>query len=407
MKGAAASPGQVNAYQWQRQGFDLGRRWTEEAALAVQPGLYAAGATPYLSLLARYAGFRTQDLDEALYQDRHLIRIQAMRRSVFLVPRPSLAVVLRATGEVKARALDRFLRQAGVSPQAYREVAGRIEGLLEKQCLTSAAIKKSLSPLSPQVLEGFAWILSRMTAEGRIVRGPRRGGWKSTLFEYTSMANWLPELDLAALDPETARVELARLYFGAYGPATAADFIWWSGLSRPEVERALAGLGPALVPLEVRDLPGEYLLPVEELERLRRTPAEPMSGVCLLPVWDAYLMAYLQRSRYLDTAWYDRVYDASGNGTMTVMAGGRVSGVWDMEAEGKRLTVKVAPFAPVGQEIWSMLRVAAQRLADRVPGESGDLCLLRCPPPPPLAKGNWNQFRFPLRGVEGCRPPPG
>ena len=119
MDSATVSLAQVNHFLWKRQGFDLNRHWTEESARTAPIGLYGFGPSLYPSLLARFAGFRFEDLNEALYERRSLIRMQAMRRSLFAVPRPILPVVFQALQQRHLEAFDKLLIQLGVSREDY------------------------------------------------------------------------------------------------------------------------------------------------------------------------------------------------------------------------------------------------------------------------------------------------
>jgi hypothetical protein len=63
-------------------------------------------------------------------------------------------------------------------------------------------------------------------------------------------------------------------------------------------------------------------------------------GVRLLPVWDAYLMAYRERERYLLPEHAGFVYDRVGNATSVLLINGRVGGVWDMFEDKKHWNSK-------------------------------------------------------------------
>src|SRR5262249_33835982 len=80
-------------------------------------------ATVYLALRARIAGPVTPDeISTALYERRDLVRMLAMRRTVFVVPAESVPVIQASTTDriatdQRARLL-KLLDQAGVGPDA-------------------------------------------------------------------------------------------------------------------------------------------------------------------------------------------------------------------------------------------------------------------------------------------------
>ncbi len=400
---------QVNRYLWERQGFGRRRAWSEAAPLSAQLGLYGFGPSLYPALLARHQDFTFEQAGRELDERRALVRMDAMRTSLFAVPRPLFAAVHRAFRESVLASIDRLLANYGLEPEDYTNTCRRALDCLSRRSLPAAALKKELQPLSLPAGEALPRLLARMAAEGLLVRARTRGSWKSTQFEWALLEDWLPGVDLQAPDPEQARMEAARLYLAAYGPAAAADFRWWSGLRAEEAGRTLQALAPETARLEIRSLTGEYLLLQEDLEALLSTPEQaPWADgprVSLLPVWDAYLMAYRQRERYLEPAWYDRVYDRSGNSAPAILLDGQVAGVWDLEEERQGLTLKAAFFESPPPGAWGALRQAAEALGAAVLGAQADparpLQVLRCPPPASLAQAPQNRFHHPLREIPG------
>jgi hypothetical protein len=402
MNNPTISLDQLNYYQWQRQGFDLARSWTDFSAREAQVGLYGTGATLYPSLLARYTFFHFPDLGADLYERRSLIRLRAMRGSLFAIPVPVLPVVFQATRQRTKTAFQQLLAASGMSQVDYERLAGQIDELLAGRSLTAAEIKKALPDRDKSLQTGRSFVLGRMCAVGALARGRVRGSWRSDQTEYARFADWLPGVELEAVSPAQAQVELARLYFAAYSPATFEDFRWWSGLPKEEAEQAFNGVKDILTALEIPGLPGGYFLLEQDLETLRRTPADAPRAIAMLPVWDAYLMAYRERRRYLAPEWNDRVFDPTGNAASAILLGGRIAGVWDTEEDRRAFTLKVALFEQAGLEIWSQLGDAARRLAGEVrPQAFDEVRLLRCPPPSSLVGESQNRFRSPLRNVAG------
>jgi hypothetical protein len=68
-------------------------------------------ATPYLAAVARVPNFATADLDRALFDDRTLCRIHAMRRTLFVVATDTVARL-----------------EAGASRDIARKERRRVEG---------------------------------------------------------------------------------------------------------------------------------------------------------------------------------------------------------------------------------------------------------------------------------------
>jgi Winged helix DNA-binding domain len=125
--------------------------------------------------------------------------------------------------------------------------------------------------------------------------------------------------------------ELARRYFRAFGPATAADFTAWSGLPS----------GAAIA--AIRDELTEVAFDRRRGWALGRVEASP--GFRLLPMFDNYLLGYRDRTAMLDVRRQDRVY-VGGIIKATVVCDGRVLGIWRLDRSGRSATVRVSPFEP-------------------------------------------------------------
>src|SRR5918999_6230960 len=77
--------------------------------------------TVFLSILARSERVAPADIERTLYEERELVRVLAMRRTLWVVPRELLPVVhAAATIDVAARQrrrLEQWVRDSGVSTE--------------------------------------------------------------------------------------------------------------------------------------------------------------------------------------------------------------------------------------------------------------------------------------------------
>jgi DNA glycosylase AlkZ-like len=389
---------QVNRYLWDHQGLDLRHRRGIFSSAKRLPGLFGSSPTCYLSLLARVPDGDFTEIDRELYVRKRLVRIRAMRSNLFLVPQQMLPATFQATAQTCQTAFRELVENAGVSQRDYLRVADRISQILERKCLTVSETKKALSTRNMTIRHALSFIVSLMCAEGRLVRARARGGWTSDLGEYTDFHHWLPRVDLTSVTPAEGRTMLARAYFEAFGPATAIDFQWWSGFTKAETGEVLDALNRELTTLEIRGLSEDFLMPLTQVDRLRATPNRTPARVALLPQWDAYLMGYRNRERFLSRRWSDRVYDRNGNATSAVISEGRVAGVWDWLHERHRLIVKVAMFQPATDETLESARAAATRMTRAVGAR--ETMLRKCRPPAALGS-NPTRLHSPLHDRRG------
>ena len=181
-------------------------------------------------------------------------------------------------------------------------------------------------------------VLVLIAAEGRMVRGRRRGGWSSGQFEWFLPEMWLRRGEEAApgadgeaglnadLDAAGARRELARRWLSAFGPAPASDLQWWAGWTGAQTKAALAALPVTEVDLDGQ--PGVVL--ADDLE----FPVDAAPVAALLPALDPTPMGWQSRSWYLGPH-APLLFDRTGNVGPTVWWTGRVVGGWAQRASGE------------------------------------------------------------------------
>jgi len=331
-------------------------------------------ATVYLSTAARLAepDKAVSALEGALYEDRTLVRLLGMRRTMFVVAREQAAVVhaacTRAIAVQQRKLLVQHLVEGGVSAAAA-DPAGWLadveESTLAALAARGTATGQELAQDEPRLREqitlnvgksygGASNITSRvlflLAADGRIVRGRPRGSWISSQYRWSTVDSWLPG-GMPEVDTGAARVALVRDWLAAYGPGTVADLKWWTGWTVAEVKRALQTIGPVEVDLGAATglvLPGDEA-PVE--------PAEP--HVALLPALDPTVMGWTGRDWFLGPH-APALFDRSGNPGPTVWWDGRVVGGWAQRAGGE---VVFRLLEDVGTDVTSAVEAEATRLA--------------------------------------------
>jgi Winged helix DNA-binding domain len=303
--------------------------------------------TVYLSAWAR-TGCGADDVDEAIYNERSLVRMLGMRRTVFVVPAGLVPVVQAACTDDVAKRLRRQLEKdlggGGVGdgdPGGWLRDLGagvlaalRARGGGASGAELSAAEPRLRTPLSYSLEKsygGTANITSRvlvlLAAEGHLVRGHRRGGWSSGQFTWFPASAWLRAAgDGAGLDGGAARVELARRWLRTFGPAPVSDLQWWGGWTGGQTKAALAALPVAAVDLDGQ--PGVAL--ADDLE----FPRDVGPVAALLPALDPTPMGWQQRDWFLGEH-RAALFDRTGNIGPTIWWEGRVVGGWAQRSSGE------------------------------------------------------------------------
>jgi hypothetical protein len=331
--------------------------------------LHATDAvTVYLSIQARSNGVAPADVERALYEERTLIRLLAMRRTLWAVPRELVpAVFAGATKTVAAtprRRLEAVVRDSGVStrPSAWITRAGNaaVAAVAARGEALTADVTKDVPLLARKLRFGSgrwvveqsagARVLPQMAMEGRLIRGRPRGTWISPQFRWVTTEDWLggpiEELDVAA-----AQAELLRHWLAAFGPATEADVRWWTGWTAREARAALAAVPHAEV-----DLGGAigYVL-AGDVEPVRRPPP----SAALLPTLDPTTMGWKEREWYLGPHG-SVLFDSNGNAGPTIWWEGRIVGGWSQRRDGE---IVLGLLEDVGADARAAIDAEAERLA--------------------------------------------
>ncbi len=310
--------------------------------------------TPYLACWARIPRFALSDLDDALYTERSLWRLHAMRRTLWVVRRADVAMFAAGAGDVVALKergrLLTWLAEAGLtSPDSkLSDVAEMIAEELVSGPLSTSELGERIPWLREKIVVGGgrytqevpigSRLLYQLAMEGLIVRTEPAGTWRSSQYRWALTRQWFGE-DPGALSPEEGRDRLLEKYLRSFGPATTTDIRWWSGWTARDTGRSLDRIEAEPVLLD--DDQQAYVLPgdttVEEVE----TPV-----VAMLFGLDPTTMGWKERDWYIDPSHVATLFDRNGNAGRTISVDGRMVGGWGQNAEGEvvyRLLENVGP----------------------------------------------------------------
>ncbi len=330
--------------------------------------------TVFLSVRAR-AGEQVTPaaIEDSLYERREVVRMLAMRRTVFIVPAESVPVVQAAATDRIARdqrvRLIKLLNDAGAVPEPEPWLSDLERSVLrvlgERGEPMSAAELAAIEPRLKTTVElavGKPYaatqnitsrVLLVLAAQGEIVRGRPMGTWLSQQYRWSLARDWLPAVALAGPVGESrARAELARQWLTAFGPAPLADLKWWTGWTMAQARQAVGDLGAVEVGLGAGAGTG-FVLPGD----LDAT-ADPGPWVALLPGLDSSVMGWSDRSWFLGP--HGRaLFDTNGNAGPTIWLDGRVVGGWAQRPSGE---IAIRLLEDVGSEAETRIEAEAGRL---------------------------------------------
>ena len=320
-------------------------------------GLHSSDpASVVLAARARLDPFAVADLEEALYERRSLLRLLAMRRTMFVVPLDLAAVMQVACSRTlvpgEHRKLVAMLTDAGVTaePDAWIErVSGATLDALRAsgEPLPASRLTKLVPDLALQLpmavgkaYQGTVGVSTRvlflLATRALLARGRPLGSWLSSQYRWAPMDEWIGQLP--ELDDRAARAALAARWLRAFGPGTTDDLAWWTKWTKRATAAALADAGAVAVTADTGDDPAAPAWVLAD--DLDDTPADAAAPggeppVNLLPALDPTVMGWRHRTWYLGPHRAP-LFDRNGNAGPTVWVGGEAVGAWSQRRRRRR-----------------------------------------------------------------------
>lgn len=326
---------------------------------AVQAQEYAHACWAVGSRFATDVAMTEAAVEQALVK-RKVVRSWVLRGTLHLVAAPDLRWLLALAAPALLTRTAAAYREVKLDEAAFRKILPAIRQCLEGgQQLTRVELFAELAQhrIATDGHRGGR-ILYRAAQVGLICLGLPRGKQAT----YTLLDEWLPQKP-GEPEKEPSREDrlkkLAQHYFESHGPATLADFTWWSGLAAGE---ARAALEMAMPGMEKAQHAGST---VWWSARTPSLPAQQTSTpmVHLLAGFDEYLLGYTDRTPIIDSAEAGKVMTPNGLFRPALLVDGRVAGTWQAEVNRSGLKITVAPFAPLRRGSAGALQLAAQRYA--------------------------------------------
>ena len=278
------------------------------------------------------------DIERAL-AERTIVRSWPLRRTLHFVAAEDLKWMLELLGPREiARLAGRLKRHFELDRVVMRRCRSVVVRALEGgHQLTRSDLYDVLERARIRITASRGLhIISTLAHERLICFGPRQAKQQT----FVLLDEWVPASP--QLKGDEALHELARRYFASHGPATVADFAWWSGLPSGEAKRAAEMAGTT---------------------HERNAAAVPSRTAWLLPPFDEYLVAYKDRSAIVDPAYAKQVNAGGGLLNPTIVVGGEVIGTWKRIVKKDAVTITPTLFRPLKKNEERMLRSAAERYA--------------------------------------------
>lgn len=320
-------------------------------------------ASAELMLGIRIGGITRQDVRDALWRRRSLVKTVGLRGTLHLLPAAEVPVWM-AANRLRLPAEERRLSRVGLGAKELNAVADAIADIVGPEPIARPEFERELEAR----VGGWAiktnpgWMGSYRTwpmamgwaaALGRVCYGPGQGG-RATFVSLAAWTGW------REVDPFEAGLFAVRKFLHAYGPSTMAEFSRWFAIEPAITRRLFEALRDEIVEVDVEGARRWVL----KRDAAGAGGAAP-DAIQLLPHFDVYVVGFHPRSELMPPG--SRVAAASP-GTAApfsiLLVGGRVAGVWERKPKGKRLLVRVDADQPLNRRQRSRVEAQAQRVAE-------------------------------------------
>jgi hypothetical protein len=313
-----------------------------------------------LQLNARLDGLRRDDVRDALWSTRTLVKTWAMRGTLHLIASDDLANFVAAAPTRGQWGGPAWLKYFQVTEDELALIFSTVEKSLTAEPMTRAELVEAVGratgrpELGAKLQSGWGSFLKPAAHSGALVFGPDRG----RNVTFVDPEEWLDRRIRRGADAEPRRA-LGRL---------VERFLWlFPGADQPGVGRWWGGratMRPVIKELDVAtvDIEGSKgLVLAKDAATLDAT--KPFTGVRLLPGFDAYVNDLPRRvEALLPVDRHDDVHRVAGWVSPVVVVDGRVAGTWKL-ASGKRGGIDVTPFGRLRSGVKNEIAAEADRIA--------------------------------------------
>lgn len=314
-----------------------------------------------LQLWARIDNLSPDDVKNALWRDRTLVKMWAQRGTLHLITAKDFPIYVSALNSATGAFFRRpsWLKYHGTTVAELELIAEGLRAELHdigmtREKLADAIVNHVGNPkLRELLLSGWGQLLKPAAAQGLVCFGPSEGQNVTFVQPEAWIGKWIP------IEPEVALKELVRRYLSAYGPGTPDDFGHWLGMDESKVKRVFKALADEIAEVEIEGWKAWALVSsIKEIEKIK-----PVQTVRLLPNFDPYTIALAHQSQFiLPKELKGRVYRPQGWISPVVLIGGRMSGVWEYEKKRSQVIVKVDMFATPTAAIKQEIEAETERL---------------------------------------------
>jgi Winged helix DNA-binding domain len=287
----------------------------------------------------RCNGMTQADIHQATV-DREILRTWPMRGTVHFVPPADARWMLDVTGVRALAGAARRREQLGLTePIVNRAAEVLYDALSGSRSLTRSECVHLLIDAGVHTASEHGYHLLWYASQiGVTCIGPQQGKDQT----FVLLDDWVPNPNVLSRDEALAT--LAVRYFRSHGPATRNDFVGWTGLTVTDAKRGIELGNHALATIDTSS--GPMVTSIASLDHTVAS-ATRKGDLHLLPGFDEYLLGYKDRSAMISPDRMNQIIPgANGVFKPTIVANGRVIGIWRRTVKARHVEIRALPFEP-------------------------------------------------------------
>ena len=296
----------------------------------------------------RLPGITEKQVEDAFNRGQ-ILRTHVMRPTWHFVSPDDIYWVLDLTAKQIKSAMKARNRQLELTEEDFKasqEVM--IKALEGNRHLTRDELSEFLNAAGISTNgQRLPHILMEAEIDRIICSGPMKGK-KQT---YALLEERVP--NKIELSTDEALALLAKKYFTSHGPATVADFVWWSGLPVSQARKAVALNDKNLISETIN---GEAYW----LANHQTTATSLPDSAFLLPAFDEYLVSYKNREAAIGSEDLPKAVSKNGIFWPITVINGQISGLWKKTAKKDTITFEFDAFRTHRKTEMKMLEHAAK-----------------------------------------------
>ena len=263
---------------------------------------------------------------ENAFNEGKLIRTHLMRPTWHIVSHRDIYWMLDLTTVQIKRTIGGRHNELELSKEILSKANRLLEKHLESTTLSRDEIKAIFHENKLRTDENrLSHLLFNAEMEQIICNGEVKGHLQT----YSLLEEKVP--NKIKLPREEALMKLGRSFFKSHGPATTADFVWWSGLPMKDIRWVIEELKSEMEMIKYEDTEFYFFGNPEIKPSLK-------SGILLLPSYDEFLISY--QSKHISINLEHRTKAATMNGIFKpiIVQNGEIIGTWKTSGTKKGIS---------------------------------------------------------------------